>query len=244
MTELRVLGCSDAFNSGGRFFPCFHVESASARFLIDCGPTALLAMKRAALDADALDAVLISHFHGDHIGGLPFINIELAILKRRARPLLVGGPPGIGERTDQVIEALYPALRADQRIRFEFVGWDDEETVVVGSLRVRAFPAIHTPETRPYALRIEVDGRVIAYSGDTEWTDALVSAADGADLFICEATTFETAVPSHLSYATVRENRERLRCKRLLLTHMSDDMLGRLPVEDADAAADGMRISL
>jgi ribonuclease BN (tRNA processing enzyme) len=244
MTTIRVLGCSDAFSSGGRLFPSFHVESKSATFLLDCGPTALLAMKRMQLDPDRLDAVLISHFHGDHIGGIPFLELELGIMRGRKRPLTVAGPPGIAARVQQIREALYPSLTANQRIEMSFVEWVSGGEVSFGPVAVRAASVVHTPETQPHALRIALDECIIAYSGDTEWTDALIPLADGADLFICEASTFAMAVANHLSYETLMAHRDRLRCRRLLITHMSDDMLRMLPVEGAEAAEDGLTLEL
>ena len=244
MTVVRVLGCGDAFSSGGRLFPSFHVESPSATFLLDCGPTALLAMKRMDLDPDSLDAVLISHFHGDHIAGIPFLEIELGIMRARKRPLIVGGPPGVAARIKHVTDALYPSLKPKQRIGMAFTEWVEGESVQLGEITVRATRVRHTPETEPHALRVEVDGCTIAYSGDTEWTDSLVPLADGADLFICEASTFAMTVENHLSYATLMSHRERLRCRRLLITHMSDDMLRMLPVEGAEAAEDGLVLDL
>ncbi|HEX6250434.1 MAG TPA: MBL fold metallo-hydrolase [Gemmatimonadaceae bacterium] len=244
MTLVRVLGCGDAFSSGGRLFPSFHVESKSATFLMDCGPTAVLAMKRMSLDPDRLDAVLISHFHGDHIGGLPFLEIELGIMRGRKRPLIVGGPPGVSTRIRQVTDALYPSLKPKQRIEMNFVEWVESEPLHLGEITVRSARVRHTPETEPHALRIEVDGCIIAYSGDTEWTDALLPLADGADLFICEASTFALPVENHLSFTTLMAHREKLRCRRLLVTHMSDDMLRMLPVEGAEAAYDGLVLDL
>jgi ribonuclease BN (tRNA processing enzyme) len=244
MTTVRVLGCSDAFSSGGRLFPAFLVQSRSATFLIDCGPTVLVGMKRLGLDADMLDAVLISHFHGDHFGGMPFLEIELAIMRRRKRALLVGGPPGVEDRVHTLINACYPALTPGQRITYEFSEWHETEPVTIGPVRVTASPVVHTPEARPYALRIEIDGRTIAYSGDTEWTDALIPLAAGADLFICEATTFSAPVPNHVSYEALMQHRDRFSYRRMLVTHMSDEMLAQLPVEGADAAEDGLLIEL
>ncbi|HUF65843.1 MAG TPA: MBL fold metallo-hydrolase [Gemmatimonadaceae bacterium] len=244
MTTVRVLGCGDAFSSGGRLFPSFHVESKSATFLLDCGPTALLAMKRMGLDPDRLDSLLISHFHGDHTGGIPFLELELGIMRGRKRPLTVAGPPGVGARVQQIREALYPSLTPQQRIGMDFIEWAESGQVSVGELVVRTSAVVHTPATQPHALRVEVDGCVIAYSGDTEWTDALIPLAEGADLFICEASTFAIAVENHLSYQTLMAHRERLRCRRLLITHMSDDMLRVLPVEGAEAAEDGLTLVL
>lgn len=243
MTTVRVLGSGDAFNSGGRFFPSFYVSSSSATFLIDCGPTALLAMKQHDLDPDALDAVLISHFHGDHFGGLPFLELELAILRRRTRPLLIAGPPEVEQRVPAAMDALYPATTAAERLRMQYVSWRIGEQVTVGSARVTAFAATHTAETNPHILRIEVDSKIIAYSGDTEWTDDLIATADGADIFICESSTFALKVKNHLDYQTLMQHRNKLRCGRLLLTHMSDEMLRQLPVE-METATDGLVIRL
>ena len=80
-------------------------------------------------------------------------------------------------------------------------------------------------------------GTVIACSGDTAWTDSLLDASAGADLFICEAYTYERAVRFHLPYAALREHRERLGCKRLLLTHPSPDLLAHR-ADLAEALAD------
>ncbi|MBI5904906.1 MAG: MBL fold metallo-hydrolase, partial [Deltaproteobacteria bacterium] len=89
-----------------------------------------------------------------------------------------------------------------------------------------------------------VAGRVIAYSGDTEWTPALVEAARGADLFVCEAYFFDRKVKGHLDYATFRSRRGDFSCGCVVLTHMSGDMLARSH-ETADIpAADGLLVSL
>lgn len=67
---VRFLGSGDAFGSGGRFQTCILVETASTRFLIDCGASSLIGMKRFGVDPGSVDAILISHLHGDHFGGL------------------------------------------------------------------------------------------------------------------------------------------------------------------------------
>jgi ribonuclease BN (tRNA processing enzyme) len=85
---------------------------------------------------------------------------------------------------------------------------------------------------------------VLAYSGDTAWTERLVEVARGADLFVCEAYTFEQNVPYHVSYRTLQEHRGRLACRRLMVTHMGPEMLRRAPEADVECAADGQIISL
>ena len=85
---------------------------------------------------------------------------------------------------------------------------------------------------------------MITYSGDTEWTESLVEAARGADLFVCEAYFFEKKITYHLNYQTVHENRQRLDCRRVVLTHMSADMLSRRDEADMECADDGQVIVL
>jgi len=82
------------------------------------------------------------------------------------------------------------------------------------------------------------------YSGDTQWTDTLIEASAGADLFACECYVFDEAVPLHNSYARIIENRSRMTCKRLIVTHMNEDMLSRVPEIELDAAEDGMVVTL
>src|SRR5439155_8141881 len=92
------------------------------------------------------------------------------------------------------------------------------------------------------ALAHEAQGEVIAYSGDTEWTETLVDAARAADLFIAEALFVDKRVKFHLDVATLLANRARLGCRRLVLTHMSDDVLGRLEELGVEAPEDGREL--
>jgi ribonuclease BN (tRNA processing enzyme) len=73
---LQALGCGDAFGSGGRFHTCFHVSARVVSFLVDCGASALIAMRRFGVDPNTIRTVLISHLHGDHFGGLPFLLLD------------------------------------------------------------------------------------------------------------------------------------------------------------------------
>jgi len=103
---------------------------------------------------------------------------------------------------------------------------------------------VHSPGSNPHGLRVEVAGHAIAYSGDTQWTDQLIPLAAGADLFACEAYTYEKSIPFHLDYKTLSVHRAELRCGRLLLTHMSSDMLERVHHIPDHCLHDGARIAL
>jgi len=242
--EVTFLGSGDAFGSGGRFQTCFHVRSATMRFLIDCGPSALIAMKRFGQEASLVDLVLLSHLHGDHFAGLPFLILE-AQFSRRTRPLVVAGPPGVGERVRGTMELMFPgSSQVQRRFAVEFIELTERSQNSIGELIVIPYGVVHPSGAPSYALRVEFAGRTIGYSGDTEWTDALLAAARGADLFICEAYFFDRKIKYHLDYRTLQHHRPQLDCRRLILTHMGEDMLPRLPELGVEWAEDGQSVIL
>jgi ribonuclease BN (tRNA processing enzyme) len=243
--QLRFVGCGDALGSGGRLNTCFHVTGGRVNFLIDCGASSLPALQRLGIARDDIDLILITHFHGDHFGGLPFLLLD-AQFTRRTRPLVIAGPEGIEMRLMQVMEALFEnSSRTKQRFDLSVVALTPLETREFGAVNVTPFPVVHGESGGPFlAYRVEAEGRTIAYSADTEWTETLVSAARGADLFIAEAYYYDKIVKNHLSLTTLETHLPEIKPKRLILTHMSDDMLGRLDGIAYTAASDGMIVEL
>ena len=112
------------------------------------------------------------------------------------------------------------------------------------SKAVTAVPVIHASGAPAYGLRVALGGAVVGYSGDTEWTEALLEVADAADLFICEAYSFDKPIRHHLSYATLREHRARLDCRRLIVTHLGADMLARRAELAQEIAEDGLALEV
>ena len=242
---VQFLGSGDAFGSGGRFQACILVRAEASAFLLDCGASSLIAMRRFGVDPNAIDAIFISHLHGDHFGGLPFLILDAQLISRRTRPLTIAGPPGLEERVRRAMEVLFPgSSRTQRRSAIEFVELRQGATTEIGPLEVTPYVVVHASGGPAYALRVRCDDRVIAYSGDTEWTDTLARAAADADLFICEAYFFDKQIKYHLDYQTLMQHRSQLTCRRLVLTHMNDDLLRHLDAVDAEAAEDGKIILL
>jgi ribonuclease BN (tRNA processing enzyme) len=104
---------------------------------------------------------------------------------------------------------------------------------------VTPYEVVHPSGAPSYALRIECAGKVVAYSGDTEWTDILIQTAQEADLFVCECNFFEESPGNHLDYQTLLDHRAKLECCRLVLTHMGDEMLRKIQSLDIEVAEDG-----
>jgi ribonuclease BN (tRNA processing enzyme) len=242
--RVRFLGSGDAFGSGGRLQTCILLESGGFHCLVDCGASSLIALKRAAVDPNDIETILVTHLHGDHFGGIPFLILD-GQFSRRSRRLLMVGPPGLADRVTQAMEVFFPgSSRARRKFETEFLELIDGTPAAVGPSRVTPYEVIHACGAPPYALRVELDGRTVVYSGDTEWTDRLIPAVAGADLFISEAYFYDKSVRFHLDYATLAQHRSRLDCKRLIVTHMGPEMLAHLPELSVEAAHDGLEVSL
>jgi ribonuclease BN (tRNA processing enzyme) len=243
VTRVRFIGSGDSFGTGGRFQTCILIDADGHRFLIDCGATSLVALKRAGVDPTSIDAVLLTHFHGDHCGGVPYLILDGQFAKRE-RPLVIAGPPGVRERMTAVFEAALPtSSRTEQRFGVSYVELGEHPTTI-GAAEAIALPVAHLPETVPHGLRVRASGRVVAYTGDTDWCDALPRLADGADLFIAEAYSFEKRIPQHLSHATLLAHRDELRAKRIVLTHAGVETLARRVELAWELVDDGTQIDL
>src|ERR1700688_4820662 len=243
--QVRFVGCGDAFGSGGRSNTCFHVTGESTNFLIDCGASSLPALKRLGIVRDDIDLILITHFHGDHFGGLPFLLLDARFM-RRTRPLVIAGPQGIETRLAQVMEALFEnSSKTKQRFDLSVVALAPERTHSFGAVQVIPFAVVHGESGGPFlGYRVEAEDRVIAYTADTEWTEALIPLGRDADLFIAETYYYERIVKNHLSLKTLEAHLPAIHPKRLVLTHMSDDMLKRLGTLAYTTASDGMIVEL
>jgi ribonuclease BN (tRNA processing enzyme) len=242
--RLQFAGSGDAFGSGGRFQTCLLLDAASRTLAIDFGTSSLVALAKAGRDPSEIGAIVITHLHGDHFGGIPFLVLQ-GQFSRREKPLLIVGPPGTEPRIMSTMEALFPrSSTTTRRFPLEFVELTDRSQLTIGPWDITPYLVDHPSGAPPFAVRVAVAGTVIAYSGDTAWTDSLVDVADGTDLFVCEAYFYEKTIPAHLNYRTVYEHADRLGTQHLVLTHMSHDMLARLDDVDLDTAEDGRVILL
>jgi ribonuclease BN (tRNA processing enzyme) len=242
--RLTFLGSGDAFGSGGRLQTCLCLEGPGDRVLIDCGATALVGMKRAGIDPGSVGCVLLSHLHGDHFGGVPFLVLD-GQFSRRDRPLVVAGPPGTRERVVSTMEVMFPGSSlADRRFLTHLVELPPGAPVAVGPLTVTGHPVEHASGAPAYALRVAWAGRTVVYSGDTEWCESLVDAAHGADLFVCEAYTFARRIPYHLDHATLARHLDRIDARRVILTHLGREMLAHRHEAVAECADDGLVVEI
>ena len=227
--RLTILGSGDAFGSGGRFNTCFFLETAKGVLVVDFGASSLIALKARNIDPNQIDGILLSHLHGDHFGGLPFLLLDAQFLARRERPLVIAGPPGTRARLYQACEVFFP-LSTLNKWRFS---WSVMEFAVGVSSEflghsVTTAEVSHFSGASSTAVRISDGEKVFAYSGDTEWVDALYAIAKGADLFMLECYAESGPASGHMTWKILREKLSNLHAHRIMLTHMNPTMLARL----------------
>ena len=257
--RVRVLGSSDAFNSSGRCHASYLIDGpGTAPVAIDFGATGLLSLRKANVSGRDIAAVIVTHLHGDHFGGLPFLLLDGMYHEPRSTPLELVGAVGLEKRVQDLFRGFYSDV-ADRPRAFEtrYRELPPGEGADVIGLRVETFPALHMdPPELPLCLRITCpDGKVIAFSGDTEPCDGLVAAAQGADLLIAECTGLRPPCGRHCSWQDWRALFAlvmRSGARRVILSHLGADVRERVDELRADCppgiellfADDGMSVEV
>lgn len=243
--KLTFVGSGDAFGSGGRFNTCFHLARPGGDVLIDFGATSLVALRQREIEPNSIDTVVLSHLHGDHFGGIPFLLLDAQFVSRRSTDLVIAGPEGTAERIDAAMEVLFPgSSEIEWRFGLEIVEMPAGRNTVVSGMTVGTAEVSHPSGAPSLALRLDVDGRVVAFSGDTEWVDALTDVARDADLFICECYMYGRVAPYHLDYDTIVSKLSELQAKRMILTHLGPSMLENMSSSIVELAHDGLVVDL
>jgi ribonuclease BN (tRNA processing enzyme) len=242
---VRFVGSGDSFGSGGRFQTCILVDGPHSRFAIDFGASSLIALAQQGIEHNSIDAILLTHLHGDHCAGVPFLLMDAMLSAKRTRPLTVAGPPELRRRMDEIRETLFPGSGVMvPKFPLHWIEMVADQPQAVLDLVVTPQWARHTRETNPMALRVEVGAKVVAYTGDGEWTEDLTKVSRDADLFIAECYFYQKPVKWHLNYPAITAHRAEFGAKRLILTHMSREMLAYAESIPEECASDGLVITL
>ncbi len=197
--DLTFLGSGNAFGAEGRAFSSFLLNG---RYLFDCGPTVLQQLRKANVPSDAIDVVLISHYHADHFFGLPFLFLD-AWHTGRTKELYIVGPPGVEERTERLVDFAYTLLSGRMTFPRRYVEVSDGLEAEVSGLAFTAAQVEHVPELECFAYRAHLNGRSLVFSGDARLCDSLIGLVPGADVVVLECSC--AGEPVHLSPADVAE---------------------------------------
>jgi ribonuclease BN (tRNA processing enzyme) len=245
MSELVFIGTSDAFGAGGRRQSAIFARGERGGMLFDCGATTNTGLSQLGISREEIDVILISHFHGDHFGGIPAFLYASFYTDGRKHPIEIVGPPEVEARVHRLAEAMGHHLHdRDWPFAINFREIRPDELLSAGPAEIQAFATQHQPESNPQGYRVTLGQERIAYSGDTGWFPDLPSHVAGSDLFICECTFHEAELDFHLSLEELREHRDDLDCGRLILTHLGEDMANRRGKLEIETADDGLSIKL
>lgn len=242
--EITVLGCGDAFGSGGRLQTSFFIQTAESKVLLDCGATVLPALKRYNISSADIDTIVITHFHGDHYGGLPYLLLEAAKLHKRKKALTIISPGGLKKRLEKLLPLLYPGSSdVLEAFPIEYKSLQQQE-IQERDIKVVAWEVDHSAESLPHGVRLEAGGRILAFSGDTCWHQNLIALSKEADLFICECNMWRGEVPGHLSWEVLKKHLPELSAKKIKLTHVGEEVLEHKNELSLDILNDGDRLQL
>jgi ribonuclease BN (tRNA processing enzyme) len=218
--KVRFLGTGNAFAHEGRGYQCIHVSTDDMTFLVDCGPTVQLIAEQMNVDLCTLDAIFLTHIHGDHALGLPFILLQMEFIGDRTRPLILIVPRGEEEYADRSLRMAFPDVhRRGLHFPLDIRTLDPADGVVdVESLTVQAFPMEHSVPVN--GLRFVKDGAILAISGDTTPCQSVFDLEQDADLFIveCSAKNQHPELP-HISHEELLEIAPSFTAKRVVVVH-------------------------
>ncbi len=244
MLEVIFVGTGDAFGSGGRRNSAILVRDGQRTLLLDCGPTTLLGMKELGIDPLEIDAIAISHFHGDHAAGVPFLLLDYMFANPREKRLDILGPPGIRARVEKMTDLFgYPTqLELPYELRYQ--EFRCGEVLERSGFSITPLHAFHHPETRPHMLRVEAGDRALFFSGDTGWMEQLPEDVGDVSLFISECVEMEESFEYHLSYDRLSRESSRFSCDRIVLTHLGSEVLSDRDRVSFETADDGLRLKI
>jgi len=245
MNEVVFVGTSDAFGAGGRRQSAVLVRGSRGSLMLDCGATTNSGLAELGVERDEIDTIVVSHFHGDHFGGIPLFLFGALYEDDRRHPLEIAGPPEIESRVRQLASAMGHDL--DDRewtfpLRFTELRPGTEHEI--GPAAISSFETRHQLEANPHGYRVSLGERSVVYTGDTGWFDALPRLAAGADLFVCECTLHHECLDFHLNLDQLTEHRDEFDVGSMLLTHLGREMSelrGQCELETAD---DGLIVKL
>ncbi len=248
LTRLTFLGTADAYAAGGRGHACYWLEDGLGTVAVDFGPTALMQARRFGCDLNALDGVFLTHLHGDHIGGLPVLLVELRYGQRRTRPFTIAGPPGTRARVEALWQATFPSVLDGLTCPIEWVEWQVPGEVSVLGRRVQAISAQHDRLAEATSFVVRGPDGALAFSGDTGWQPALAALVAGVDCFVTECSSVAAGYWGHLSVEELVAHRDELAVGRLVVSHLSDESraaaLAQSDALRADVADDGWSLTL
>lgn len=246
--KLICIGTGDAFGSGGRLQPCFIVQgtpdstglAGGVSIALDFGLSSLIGLRAQDIEPNSIDTIVLSHLHGDHCGGVPFLLMDAMLGSRRTSPLTVIGPEGTENHINKLQEDLFPGSHVMvPKFDLSYHELQPMDEITFKNFSISAIAARHTVATKPLTVKLVIGKKIVAYTGDGEVTDELVDFVEASDLLITECYFYDKHVKWHANYPDIK----RLSAKKKVLTHMHSSMLSMVDKIPEVCAYDGMTVA-
>jgi len=234
--EVTFLGSSNAFAAEGRYWSSFLVDK---KYLFDAPPTALPHLKQLGVSLPDLEVIFLTHHHGDHFMGVPFLLLEYMYMTPRTKDLYIVGPPGVEQWIEDFADRCYPGITRPAGYRRRYVEACSNKEQQVADVTFRSVPMNHVKDSmHAFGYRATINGRTVAYTGDTMFCDEIYELARGADVLVLDCTYTEGSGPEHMGLDDARVIRQHVAPETtIVLTHL-DSQPDTRGMENVVAAAD------
>ncbi|MFV2016876.1 MAG: MBL fold metallo-hydrolase, partial [Candidatus Heimdallarchaeota archaeon] len=223
--KIITLGSGNPFAHGNSFQSVHYIEINQKKILFDCGPAILNAAQNAEVDLSDLEYLFISHLHGDHMSGIPFLILSYKFDLQRIKPLKIIGPYGLSEQLDFAIKGSYPGLLSKEENLFEVIELElNQNFTIYDNIQIKPFKAFHIPNA--FCFSLEYQNLKVVYSGDNEFNPVQLQELDNTTVLIHELTTMSSSKGGHTSWKLMKEflNEIELKTKYIILVHTSQDV--------------------
>jgi ribonuclease BN (tRNA processing enzyme) len=221
--DLTFIGTGNAFSPGGLCCSGFLVNG---NILFDAPPQSLSSLNTVGVNANDIETVVISHHHGDHFLGLPFLLLHWR-WRGRTKPVKIVGPPGTEALGIDITEKVFPGVFCDIGYDLQWIDARPGSSVLVNGLDLEPYRMIHDDGLELcLGYSCKLGGRRFSYTGDTRMCDSVMELTKGVELMVSECASRTDRIPLHMNLVDdIPVVRSALaKDARLILTHINPDV--------------------
>ena len=189
------------------------------RVLIDAPPACNANLLKNNIDLNGISDIFISHLHGDHFIGLPFLLIEYMLLDR-ATPLNIYGDHRLEKTIFDLLVLAYPDINTKEQIKksnYVFHNINEYSEINIEDISIAPFDTEHSPNSKGFVIK--ENKKKILFSSDTGMFEGLAKKIEECDEIIIDGTTFDLNIPGHINYMQIKKLAYQFNEKKFFVVH-------------------------